>query len=163
MKKIFQIFWKGVLIKQIIMFEMNTLVAAAYILVAVISIVILIIKCKEYNDIKQNSKELCEIKSLFVDHINKDNEYKDNMKSLSDISINFIREQCRRDIKELYYKYYKEEKLPIFEKKFLLNIEDIYVHQMHCNTWAKKLIDEMNSWEVDDGCRFPVYDDSVKK
>lgn len=72
-----------------------------------------------------------------------------NVEDLMDIDTEFVRTQCRTIIKNMFYKYCKEEKLPLYEYKLLLKVEDLYVIRCHGNSFAQGLISKMKTWEID--------------
>lgn len=39
--------------------------------------------------------------------------------------------------------------MPLHEKKTLMCVEDLYINKTHGNSFAKLLLDEMATWEVD--------------
>lgn len=72
-----------------------------------------------------------------------------NLEKLMDIDTEFVRTQCRAIIKNMYYKYCKEEKLPLYEYKTLLKVEELYIIKCHGNSFAGDLIKRMKTWEID--------------
>ena len=72
-----------------------------------------------------------------------------NLENLMDIDTEFVRTQCRAIIKNMYYKYCKEEKLPLYEYKTLLKVEELYIIKCHGNSFAGDLIKRMKTWEID--------------
>lgn len=78
--------------------------------------------------------------------------YQDKIKMIEDsmeIDTEFVRTQCRAIVKNMFYKYCKEQKLPLYEYKTLLKIEELYVIKCHGNSFAQELITRMKSWEID--------------
>jgi hypothetical protein len=39
--------------------------------------------------------------------------------------------------------------LPLYEKKTLIMIEDLYINRLKGNSFAELLLDEMRDWEID--------------
>lgn len=72
-----------------------------------------------------------------------------NLENLMDIDTEFVRTQCRAIIKNMYYKYCKEEKLPLYEYKTLLKVEELYIIKCNGNSFAGDLIKRMKTWEID--------------
>lgn len=66
-----------------------------------------------------------------------------------DITFDFAEKQCRNLIKNIFYKYKEARTLPLYEKKTLLYIEDLYINRMHKNHWGQTLLNEMKTWKVD--------------
>ncbi len=73
----------------------------------------------------------------------------DVIKSANDITVDFTREQIRGIIKDMFYTYYDDKTLPLYEHKWLLKLEDLYVNRLHSNSFIKELIEEMKKWPVD--------------
>lgn len=59
------------------------------------------------------------------------------------------RQQCRNDIKNIYYRYCHEKKIPIFERKTADSIYQIYHNEFHGNSYATLLYEEITKWEID--------------
>ena len=71
------------------------------------------------------------------------------IKEANDITVDYTREQIRGLIKEMFYEYYDEKVLPLYEHKWLLKLEDLYIRRLHGNSFASELIAEMKKWPVD--------------
>lgn len=69
-------------------------------------------------------------------------------KSLS-ITLDATVRSLRLEIKDIYTKYKDTKILPIYEKKAILDIQELYIDKLHQNHWGKTLLDEMMTWEVD--------------
>lgn len=91
--------------------------------------------------------------------LNSINDKLDFIESLNAITVDFTREQCRGIIKDAFYKYYDTKTIPLYEHKYLLKIKDIYVGRLHGNSFAKELLDEMDSWDIDYSMANPKDDD----
>ena len=72
-----------------------------------------------------------------------------DIKEANDITVDYTREQIRGLIKEMFYEYYDEKVLPLYEHKWLLKLEDLYIRRLHGNSFAAELIAEMKKWSVD--------------
>lgn len=72
-----------------------------------------------------------------------------DIKVANDITVDYTRERIRGTIKEMFYEYYGERKLPLYERKWLLKLEDLYINRLHGNSFAAELIAEMKKWPVD--------------
>ena len=72
-----------------------------------------------------------------------------DIKEANDITVDYTREQIRGLIKEMFYEYYDEKVLPLYEHKWLLKLEDLYIRRLHGNSFASELIAEMKKWSVD--------------
>lgn len=73
----------------------------------------------------------------------------DVIKLDNDITVDFTREQIRGIIKDMFYAYYDNKVLPLYEHKWLLKLEELYVKKLHSNSFIKELIDEMKTWNID--------------
>lgn len=71
------------------------------------------------------------------------------VEKLMDIDTEFVRTQCRNIVKNMFYKYCEEEKLPLYEFKTLIKIEELYVGKCKGNSFAQELITRMKTWEID--------------
>lgn len=73
----------------------------------------------------------------------------DLIKLDNDITLDFTKEQIRGIIKDMFFEYYDAKVLPLYEHKWLLKLEDLYVNRLHSNSFIKELIDEMKVWPID--------------
>lgn len=55
----------------------------------------------------------------------------------------------RNLVRSMFYNYMDGKKLPLYEKKTLIAIEELYVEQLHGNSDTKFLIETMKKWEID--------------
>lgn len=97
----------------------------------------------------ETEQQLSEIREMLQKHIEDDQRFRDKMEVAMEITTDFTERQCRNIIKNIFYKYKDGKVLPLYEKKTLKDMEDLYIRRMHKNHWGQLLIDEMNSWEVD--------------
>ena len=104
---------------------------------------------RKYGKSDEMSDSIAEIKLLLERHIEEDKEFKDNIVAMNEISVEFTKTQCRNIIKTTFYKYNDTKILPLYEKKTLMNIEDLYVNKLNGNSFASLLLDEMSKWEID--------------
>ena len=96
---------------------------------------------KKYGD----SEDIADVKKALDD-------IKERLDSIDDanaITVDFTREQCRSMIKDMFYKYCDEKRLPLYEYKLLLKLEDFYINRLHGNTFIVGLINKMKTWEID--------------
>lgn len=73
----------------------------------------------------------------------------DSIEALNTITVDFTREECRDKIKTMFYQYYDEKSLPLYEYKWLLKLEAFYIDRLHGNSFVKGLIDTMKTWPID--------------
>lgn len=59
------------------------------------------------------------------------------------------KQQCRNIIKDIYYKYYEHQQIPLYDRKTAEVTYDIYVNQFHGNSYVKILYDEICKWEIE--------------
>ena len=104
---------------------------------------------KKYGKSEEVSKSISEIKEMLEQHIQEEKEFKDSITKMNEISIEFTKTQCRNIIKSIFYHYKDTKVLPLYEKKTLMNVEDLYINRLHGNSFAGLLIEEMSGWEVD--------------
>lgn len=92
-----------------------------------------------------NDDDISEIKTSLK-------ELKGDVKSIREsnsITVDFTREQCRNMIKDMFYRYCDSEKLPLYEYRLLLLLEDFYIKRLHGNTFVVDIIKKMKTWEID--------------
>lgn len=106
---------------------------------------------KEYGKTEEQSRGLEELKELLEEHIEDDREFKERMKQANDLNVEFVKTQCRTNIKNTFYRYKETRVLPLYEKKNLMNMEHLYIDLMRCNSYASLLLKEMSKWDVDYG------------
>lgn len=97
----------------------------------------------------ETDKQLTEIHKMLQNHISDDKIFKQCMEESMSITLDFTEKQCRNLIKEKFYKYRDSRTLPLYEKKTLLDIEDLYIKRLHKNHWGQTLINEMKKWSID--------------
>lgn len=106
-----------------------------------------------------NSDDMAEIKQLLERHLEEDKKFKEDIFEMNDINMEFTRTQCRTIIKNIFYKYDKTKVLPLYEKKTLMSVKDLYVNRLHGNSFAIMMLDEMDGWEVDYESSHPGEDE----
>lgn len=96
------------------------------------------------NDKKQ-TEEITEIKKTLNNLATK----VDGLEKRSDVDEDFNAEICRNVIKDIYYKYNKTQKIPLYERKMADSLYKIYSEQFHQNSYAQLLYQEICKWEID--------------
>ena len=96
------------------------------------------------NDEKQ-TEEIAEIKNTLNNLATK----VDGLEKRSDVDENFNAEICRNAIKDIYYKYNKTQKIPLYERKMADSLYKIYSEQFHQNSYGQLLYQEICKWEID--------------
>lgn len=89
------------------------------------------------NDKKQ-TEEIIEIKETL-----------NNLEKRFDVGEDFNAEICRNTIKDIYYKYNKTQKIPLYERKMADSLYKIYSEQFHQNSYGQLLYQEICKWEID--------------
>lgn len=96
------------------------------------------------NDEKQ-TEEIAEIKNTLNNLATK----VDGLEKRSGIDEDFNAEICRNIIKDIYYKYNKTQKIPLYERKMADSLYKIYSEQFHQNSYGQLLYQEICKWEID--------------
>lgn len=96
------------------------------------------------NDKKQ-TEEITEIKNTLNNLTTK----VDSLEKSSDVVEDFNAEICRNAIKDIYYKYNKTQKIPLYERKMADSLYKIYSEQFHQNSYGQLLYQEICKWEID--------------
>lgn len=104
---------------------------------------------RKYGNSDESEETISEIKHLLEQHIGDDKRFKEQMIHNNEITLEFTKTQCRNIIKNIFYKYNDTNVIPLYEKKTLMCIEELYINQMHCNSYASLLLEEMSDWEID--------------
>lgn len=93
-------------------------------------------------DIRKNDKkqteEITEIKDTL-----------ENLEKRANVVEDFNAEICRQVIKDIYYKYNKTQKIPLYERKMADSLYKIYSEQFHQNSYGQLLYQEICKWEID--------------
>lgn len=97
---------------------------------------------RETKDIKdeneQQSKDIAQIKKDVETILQK-------MGPIEEVS----KQQCRNVLKDIYYKYYTVKKVPLYVRKTADKTYNLYVKQLHGNSYATLLYNLICQWEVD--------------
>lgn len=96
------------------------------------------------NDEKQ-TEEIAEIKNTLDNLTTK----VDSLEKRFDVDEDFNAEICRNAIKDIYYKYNKTQKIPLYERKMADSLYKIYSEQFHQNSYGQLLYQEICKWEID--------------
>lgn len=104
---------------------------------------------EQNEDIKELQKSISELNEKFAEHLNDFEIFNEQLKATNEVTLEFTRQQCRNIIKNIFYHYYDEKVLPLYELKTLKAVKNIYIDQLHGNSYAAELIKEMEKWEID--------------
>lgn len=88
----------------------------------------------------QQTKDIKEIQDTL-------NQMMIKFRGLEEVSM----QQCRNTIKNVYYRYYKTKKVPLYERKTVDKTYRIYRDVFHGNSYASLLYNEICKWEVEPG------------
>ena len=107
------------------------------------------------NDKKQ-AEEITEIKDTLNNLATKVDSLETKVDSLEkrfekrfDVVEDFNAEICRNVIKDIYYKYNKTQKIPLYERKMADSLYKMYSEQFHQNSYGQLLYQEICKWEID--------------
>ena len=107
------------------------------------------------NDKKQ-AEEITEIKETLNNLATKVDSLETKVDSLEkrfekrfNVVEDFNAEICRNAIKDIYYKYNKTQKIPLYERKMADSLYKIYSEQFHQNSYGQLLYQEICKWEID--------------
>lgn len=103
----------------------------------------------KYGKTDEVAVSISEMKALLENHMEDSKEFKKQFADMNSISIEFMKNQSRNTIKDIFYTYQDTKVLPLYVKKTLMTIEDLYLNKLHGNSFAKLLLEEMRTWDVD--------------
>lgn len=103
----------------------------------------------KYSHADESSEDIKDIKKMLEKHIKEDEDFREETRKSNEIMLEFTKTTCRNNIKNIFYKYEDTKVLPLYEKKNLMSIKELYIDKMHCNSFAKLLLEEMDDWEID--------------
>jgi hypothetical protein len=110
----------------------------------------------KYSRTDETHSMILEIKETLHRHVADDNSFRESMAAfaehmneISEITLDFTKSQCKNIIKNIFHRYKGEKRLPLYEKKALLNVGDLFVNKLRCKSYAVLMLREMESWEVD--------------
>lgn len=104
----------------------------------------------EYSEeIRKNDKKQTEEITEIKDTLNNLAIKVDGLEKSSDVVEDFNAEICRQVIKDIYYKYNKTQKIPLYERKMADSLYKIYSEQFHQNSYGQLLYQEICKWEID--------------
>lgn len=103
----------------------------------------------KYSGAEERENTTKEVKEMLEKHVKEDEIFRDDVTAVNNIMMEFVISQCRTLIKDKFYQYEHCKVLPLYEKKTLMNIKELYIDRLHCNSFASLLLSEMETWEVD--------------
>ena len=93
-------------------------------------------------EIRENDKKQTEEITEIKDTLN-------NLEKRFNVDEDFNAEICRSAIKDIYYRYNKTQKIPLYERKMADSLYKIYSEQFHQNSYGQLLYQEICKWEID--------------
>ena len=134
---------------------METIKNVAAIIGCILSSISLITLCTKggrafvHGFFKRNTKEIQDENERQTSDIQQIKKTLDLMLSkfagLEEVSM----QQCRDTIKTIYYKYHKDKRIPLYERKTADRTYQIYTTIFHGNSYASLLYKEICKWEID--------------
>ena len=134
---------------------METIKNIAAIIGCILSTISLITLCTKagrafiHGFFKRNTKEIQDENERQTSDIQQIKKTLDLMLSkfagLEEVSM----QQCRDTIKTIYYKYHKDKRIPLYERKTADRTYQIYTTIFHGNSYASLLYKEICKWEID--------------
>lgn len=100
-------------------------------------------------EIRKNDKKQTEEITEIKDTLNNLATKVDGLEKRFDVVEDFNAEICRNTIKDIYYKYNKTQKIPLYERKMADSLYKIYSEQLHQNSYGQLLYQEICKWEID--------------
>lgn len=108
---------------------------------------------KQIEEMKENDKkqteEITEIKNTLNNLTTKVDSLEKRFEKRSDVVEDFNAEICRNVIKDIYYKYNKTQKIPLYERKMADSLYKFYSEQFHQNSYGRLLYQEICKWEIE--------------
>lgn len=110
---------------------------------------------RKYGKNDEMTEKIEEIRGMLEKHIRDESQMREDLIKMNEINLEFTRTQCRNLIKKMFYKYKDVKILPLYEKKTLMSIKELYVDKLKGNSFASMLISEMETWEIDYDSSYP--------
>ena len=117
---------------------------------------------KKYGETDTVKAEVSDIKEMLTRHIEDEREFKEGVLRMNEINIEFTKAQCRNIIKNIFYKYCDTKVLPLYEKKTLMSVEELYINRLNGNSFAALLLEEMSHWTIDYDSSHPEENEEAK-
>ena len=97
---------------------------------------------------KQNTKDIEDENARQADDIKEIRTAVDAMSTQLTSLSEFLRQQCRDSIKNIYYKYCKDKRIPLYERKTADATFKLYRKIWDGNSYVILMYDEIKKWEV---------------
>ena len=100
-------------------------------------------------EIRKNDKKQTEEITEIKDTLNNLATKVDGLEKRFDVVEDFNAEICRNTIKDIYYKYNKTQKIPLYERKMADSLYKFYSEQLNQNSYGQLWYQEICKWEID--------------
>jgi hypothetical protein len=127
----------------------------AAIIGCILSVISLITLCTKggRNFIKniflKNTKDLYEQNQQQTQDIEEIKTILDKLLLKVEVGEEFTKQQCRNILKDIYYKYQKDKKIPLYQRKTADLTYELYTNKYNGNSYATLLYKEICKWEID--------------
>lgn len=103
---------------------------------------------KKKAEIDQDSK-IVELSNKFDKYIEFDETFKKALREDMEIQKDFAKDQCRNTIKDIFFKYCDNKKIPLYELKTADSTFVTYHDKLNGNSYISLLFNEIKNWEID--------------
>jgi len=127
----------------------------AAIIGCILSVISLITLCTKggrnfiKNIVLKNTKDLYEQNSQQTQDIEEIKTILDRLLLKVETGEEFTKQQCRNILKDIYYKYQKDKKIPLYQRKTADLTYELYTNKYNGNSYASLLYKEICKWEID--------------
>lgn len=83
------------------------------------------------------------------EYIKSNEEFKNALLEDMEVQKDFSRDQCRNNIKDIFYRYCGVKKIPLYEFKAATDTFTTYKDKLHGNHYIALLYNEMQKWDID--------------
>ena len=98
---------------------------------------------------KQNTKDIEDENARQADDIKEIRTAVDAMSTQLNALSAILKQQCRDTIKNIYYKYCKEKRIPLYERKTVDATFKLYREIWDGNSYVILMHNEIEKWEID--------------
>jgi hypothetical protein len=99
--------------------------------------------------IKEDTSDLRELRSEQEVKLKEISDRLDSMQEVFEGVVQVSKQECRNTIKNIYYKYYKQKSLPIYELKTITHTMEIYKNCFKGNSYIDRIYEEIQKWDID--------------
>lgn len=98
---------------------------------------------------QKNAKDLYEENKRQSADIEKIKNILDILLKKTDAQDEVLKQNCRNTLKDIYYKYQRDKRIPLYERKTADHVYKIYNETFNGNSYAALLYSEICKWEID--------------